>query len=481
MSGRTARGILVSVLGLCSPLSAQSPHEADFAFEPVAYDLDVSVDYENEMIRADATIVVRNQTAVPATVVPLLLNRLLTVRDASGPEGTALGIKQAVVAFDDEPRLQVNAIRLRLPRPVDPGDTTSVRIEYDGFLTGYEETGSLYIRDAVREDYTVIRRDAYAYPVVGVPSDSANRSAGFPSFTYRARIEVPEDLVVANGGELVERVSNDERISWVYRSRSPSWRMDFAIAPYGRFDDGDFRVFYLPGDSIGAQHLMRAAKKAFQIYSRWFGRLEQHPGLTIIEIPDGFGSQKDVTTILQVASAFRDSAQLRQVYHEVAHSWTPAQAGASPRTEEGLATFLEYLTADSLHGTNKLRAEEERAMANLREWFTNRPEFASVPMAEYGERRWTSLSYTVGFVMYGLLYEAIGAESFNRFVGEYYRCCHSGGASTRRLAEEIERRGGHVGARILEDWLWTTDWWPLVRDGWSMEHLVERYASDSGD
>lgn len=236
-------------------------------------------------------------------------------------------------------------------------------------------------------------------------------------------------------------------------------------------------MFYLPGDSLGAVRLVRAAREAHRKYSEWFGPLGRSLGLTIIEIPDGFGSQKDTEAILQTASAFRDSSQLRQMYHEVAHGWTPLEIGLSPRVEEGLATFLEYRLADEIDGTSHRAGAQARTLENLRDWFEDRPEFATVPMASYGEREWTSLSYSVGFLMYAVLYEVIGTERFDRFVGEYYRCCHAGGAGSERLTREIERAGGPIAREITQDWLWSTDWWPMVRDGWNFDQIVAHYKS----
>ncbi|HEM46217.1 MAG TPA: hypothetical protein ENO23_04140 [Alphaproteobacteria bacterium] len=292
-------------------------------------------------------------------------------------------------------------------------------------------------------------------------------------------MDVPSGYVVANGGELQGRETRGEREVWTYRSRVASWRMDFAIATYGQLEFEGISVFYLPGDSLGAVRLVRAAREAHRRYSDWFGALERSVALTIIEVPDGFGSQKDATTILQTASAFRDSSQLRQMYHEVAHGWTPLAPGLSPRVEEGLATFLEYRLADEIDGADHRAAALARTMADLHEWFEARPEFATVPMASYGERGWSSLSYSVGFLMYAVLYEVVGRERFDRFVGAYYRCCHESGAGTERLGREIERAGGPVAHEIARDWLWSTNWWPMVRDGWSFERIVAHYEENS--
>src|ERR1700686_2163935 len=108
--------------------------------------LDVAVDYKTERIDGVARLTIKNATDVPVTTVPLLLNRLMTVKRATAADGTSLGLEQAVVLFADDETCQVDAANVTLPAPLAPGKTTTIALQYGGHLVGYVETGSLYIK-----------------------------------------------------------------------------------------------------------------------------------------------------------------------------------------------------------------------------------------------------------------------------------------------------------------------------------------------
>ena len=66
------------------------------------------------------------------------------------------------------------------------------------------------------------------------------------------------------------------------------------------------RVVHFPEDAEGARGVLQAAEACLALFSEWFGPLRGDAGFTFIEIPDGWGSQADVTAVIQTAAAFRD-------------------------------------------------------------------------------------------------------------------------------------------------------------------------------
>ena len=122
------------------------------------------VDFKEERIDGSARITLRNSGPSPADAASLLLYRLVSVKSVRDEAGTAIPFRQTVVAFEDEPRKQVNHVVVPFPN-------------YGGHLAGYVETGSLYIQDRVDDAFTIVREDAEAYPNVRVPSSRVNRAA----------------------------------------------------------------------------------------------------------------------------------------------------------------------------------------------------------------------------------------------------------------------------------------------------------------
>ena len=56
-----------------------------------------------------------------------------------------------------------------------------------------------------------------------------------------------------------------DRVTFRFSSLKPSWRMDFAIAKYGELTSGVARVYYLPGDSAGAEGVAGAARNSLDL------------------------------------------------------------------------------------------------------------------------------------------------------------------------------------------------------------------------
>jgi aminopeptidase N len=309
---------------------------------------------------------------------------------------------------------------------------------------------------------------------------TANRRAPLPSYDYVARITVPESLVVVNGGRLVGRTVEGRQATYVYRSVKPSWRMGFAIGDYGVIEEGPIRVAYLRRDSLGARRVGANARRAVDLFTTWFGPLPGEASLTILELEDGYGSQADVAAIMQTAAAFRDSTRDRELYHEVAHLWNPRSTDLpSPRWNEGLSSFLEYLAVETFSGKPVASARADQLLDWLRSVAPERPRVTQVPLVNYGNEQMTDYSYSVGALLFHLLYGVVGPERFRAIIGEYSRQYATPGGSTRELAALAGRRGPAGVKTLFDTWVFTTGWWPAIKDGATYAELVRQYQASA--
>lgn len=465
-----ALGLLLSV--------APSHSGTQVVLSPTRYELSFDIDYAAERLGASARMVVENQSKQPVRQASLLLYRLLHVRNVRDGKGATLPFTQSVVAFEDDSKLQVNQILVTLPRPLQPGAHTVVQLEYDGHVLGYAETGSLYIQDRIDPAFTILREDSYVYPMPGYPSHSVMRQyvVGW-NFSYSARITVPKELTVANGGRLDGTDTQGDRVTFRYSSLLPSWRMDFAIAKYGSLSSNAVRVFFLPGDNQGAAGVAQAAETSLGLYTRWFGPLPQSSVLTFIEIPDGWGSQADVTTIIQTAAAFRDVKQHREVYHEISHLWNVTDMDRpSPRLNEGLASFLEFLVDQEVTGEPRVDAHATRVLDWLRTQLPTHSQWRTVPLLEYGRKDLTDLSYSVGAMFFDLLYRLVGRDTFNRIIGRYGTQFAAGG-TTNDLLNVARKTAGMDLTPLIGDWITTTGWVDRVEHITSISDLEAYYRN----
>ena len=466
---------IVGVLALIVALAAGEV-SAQVVLSPTRYELDLDVDYADEVLRGTARIVVENPSTQPVHHASLLLYRLMRVRSVRDGQGGDLTFSQAVVAFEDFGKLQVNQILVTLREPLAPGAQTVVEIRYDGHLLGYAETGMRYVQDRVDPEFTILRDDSFAYPRPGYPSVAVNRGAPPWTFSYAARVTVPQGLTVANGGHLEGMDRLGDRVTFRFSSLKPSWRMDFAIAKYSELASGSIRVYYLPGDSGGAAGVAQAAQRALDLFSRWFGPRQEVAAFTFIEIPDGWGSQTDVTTIIQTAAAFRDPGRHREVYHEISHLWNvPPTDRPSPRWNEGLASFLEYLVTEEVTGTPIVDSRATQLIEWLRGALPAHAEWTKVPLVDYGRAGLTDLSYSVGALFFDLLYRLVGREAFNRIIGQYATEYGTRGGSTQDLVELARKTVPVDVSRLVSDWLYTTAWAERVEHHASIQELEAYY------
>ncbi|NNG17860.1 MAG: hypothetical protein HKM89_15400 [Gemmatimonadales bacterium] len=445
--------------------------------------LDLAIDYDKRRLDGMATLEVENASDEPVLLIPLLLYRLMTVSEITDQGGTPVAFTQDIVTLEDWPQYQANHITIILDSPIEPGERGAVRVTYGGYLAGFTETGMGYVRDHINRDFTILREDALAFPVLGVLSWEQNRAAPRAPFAFGVRITVPEDLTVAAGGEFVARTVNDGSATFEYRSVLPADFVNIAIAPYrllesqGGGGGGGARIFYLPDDSVGARRVLSRLDQALAFLEERFGPLGAHPGLTVIEIPEGFGSQASLAAgIIQTRDAFNDPSQHRQFYHELSHLWNAPDLDApSPRWNEGLASFLERRLAAELDGWGELESYMEEAARGIVERFEENPSYLTTPFIDYGKASLTGLSYRVGMLMFYALYELTGPEAFDAAIGGYFQRYRQSGGTTEAFVEFFQESTSARLEGFFDDWLSTTQWVDRLRAAGSVEAMVAEY------
>lgn len=451
---------------------------AQAVLSPVRYELGVEVDYGAEMLRGTARLILENRSSTTARQASLLLYRLLRVGSVRDDQGRVLPFTQRVVAFTDFGPLQVNQVVVTLPRPLASGQRTTLRLEYSGYLLGYAETGMAYVKDHIDTAFTMLRDDAWAFPRPGLPSIASLRGTPPWSYSYAVKITVPRGLSVVNGGRLDGVDTLPNALTFRFSNLRPVDRMDFAIARYGQLSAGVLRIFFLPGDEAGAAGVAKAGSAALDLLTQWFGPPGSTTALTFIEIPDGWGSQSDGPTIIQSAAAFRDPRRYREVYHELSHMWNvPSTDRPSPRWEEGLASFVEYLVAEKITGVAAVDAHANQVMDRLRKELPASPAWRQTPLVDYGRRGSTDLSYRVGAMFFDLLYRLAGQDAFNRIIRTYASDFGAQGGSTKDLVTVIHRVSATSMTSLIDDWLYTTQWTDRIQAYQDIQALAAHYRS----
>ena len=477
---KISKSWLIVLLAFLIPLKFCASPKMDGFPRTVKYDLDIIVDYDQEKLFVECSLTVMNPGDRPISEVPLLLYRLLDVKSIVDSEGKAISFTQDIVKFSDLEMWQVNHIRIKLTPSLKPSDKRSFVIRYEGHLMGYTEVMG-YVKDHISEDYTVLRTDCYAFPRIGVPSWETNRAMGLHDFEYKASVTVPSSLVVANGGELLGKTESNGEVTYTYRSLEPSWRIDLPIADYKILEDkkNKFKIFYFPTDEEGARKLLASLSRCMELYTQWFGPLQVFSGLAVIEIPNAYGSQTDVTTILQQSSAFDKNTDSHYgFYHELSHLWNVKSSDKSPpRFEsEGLAMFLQHLAQEKLEGKPEAKETAVRNMRNrLRKSFADNPEWKDVPMINFGKNNMTGLSYRTGQIFFYILYELLGEELFLETMGSFYQEYYETWANAQDFADHVKKHSPLNLDLFFKEWVFEAKASELIISDIPFADIIDRY------
>ncbi|MGB8494086.1 MAG: hypothetical protein WCE53_06790 [Candidatus Acidiferrum sp.] len=237
------------------------------------YHLRLKILPADQRLDATAEMVIVNYSSQAVSELPFLLYRLLDVKDVTLENGKPLTFSQSVVKFEDEPTLQANAIRVTLPAPLTPGSTISLTMHYGGAVLGYAEVMA-YVRDRIDEQYSLLRQDSYAYPVLARPSFASTFAAGEHTFTYQIETTVPKGYVTACGRDSLQQHESGSSVFFDCFSHQANSRMDIAVAPFKLFDDSkaSLRVYALPEDESAAANILAEMKRVIFLLSNFFRR-----------------------------------------------------------------------------------------------------------------------------------------------------------------------------------------------------------------
>ena len=443
------------------------------------YSLQLRLSLNEERLEAKACIRVMNETQKTFAEIPFILYRLLDVEVITDEQGNPLDFTQAVVKFVDQGKLQVNAVTVQLPKPLIPGNSVEITMKYSGSIYGYPEIWQ-YVQDRIGEDFSLVRTDAFSYPILAYSTMKSRHAVVYSSFTYDVQIAVPKGYIAACGGNLVDTVHQGNTIAFSYQSKVPTWRMDIAAAKYNVLKDEEDKLFVyaFPEDEAGAVDVLEAMKRATHFYSESFGQLRRYQGLTLIEIPNGLGSQAGDGYIVQTADAFKSPGGLRGVYHEIAHAWNVKAEPEVQRCRWFDEAFAQYFTALALR-----ELEDEKAFEDLMSHYgdafaravqQDRQNYET-PIAEYGRNELGDNSYTKGpWVLY-VLHQIVGEQHFYRIIKTFLSEFSDGQADFGDFQKVAEQITGKDLDLFFNEWIFGIESSQYLLDKALIQQIARKY------
>ncbi len=440
------------------------------------YNLDLRVDYANEKVFGKCEITLSNDTDKPLNQVPFLLYRLLYVKYINDEHGNPLPYAQTITNISGWEQLQVNLTELSLN--IVPGEKKTIVIGYEGFVYGYSDEGWRYVRDHIARDFTIIRTDGFGYPVIGHPDGTNMMAVIKESYDYTLNVTIPKDLTAVCGGKLTSVIENGDEKTVTFQSKKPSWRIDVAIADYKVIEKNMNKIFCFKSDTAGARSMIDALEKTIETYSGWFGEIRDYQGYTIVEVPQGYGSQADVASFYLMESNFKTTKENPGIYHEIAHLWDvkPAEDNPCRFESEGRAQFLQFLLPAQINSNIKIVHDAaQKYLDDIKKDFTAKPEYQDVPVKNYGISDMTEYSYTLGMVVFALFYDLAGEKHFNNAIRSYFSGYSGKRATLNDFTGCCIKNAPFDARKFFDDWIYSTSGVGLIVKGYTYEDLRSAY------
>lgn len=434
---------------------------------------------ENETIQGKATITFTNSGRTSLVSIPVLLYRLLEVKSVTNSQGQALPFTQKVVKIKDfSPVWQVNKTEIELSTPIPPGKEGSITIIYGGFIYGYQEVFG-YTNDHIGADFSMIRKDVFAYPEIIDNSWNSFIAAVNDTFDFELQVSVPKDYVVANGGRLVEKREEGDRSEFSFKSQLPDWRIDVGAAKFDLLEDEDrnFRVYHFDEDKKGAERILAGMKNSMNLYTKWIGKMGAERQVTVIETPEGSGGQAAKTSILLPAESFSSERAVSQIYHEVAHLWDVPSLDEMPSRwlSEGFANYFMALVLQELDSQERFVQTLERFRNRFKSHCEYEKKLAATPICDYGKADLTGASYTKGALALHVLHEIVGDADFKEIFRMYVERYQERGVTLedfKNLAQEISNKDLE---KYFDEWVYGAESSHLLLGDLSLQEIIQRY------
>lgn len=424
----------------------QEPRQA--AFRAVNYEVTASLLPAQQSLAARAKV--EFETKATSRVVEVELHPNLRVRAATGADGRPLEFAQD----ENEPLF----VRVTLPQSVDPGQKVAVTFDYEGRLTGEENSPVKGVQLArVGEGTSYLLQVARWFPLTDYPS---NR------YTATFHIEAPEGLAVIGTGKAsppepaaarpepppaqappkIQRRGKAQPTApapvvapaWppaVAGTRTVSTFRSERPEVAGTFVIGDLRVVpvraeglevpvYVPASATNtAAGYGESLAKIVNYFSSEFGPIPQ-PGFGIVQIPDGSVQGYAAPGLLLVSQRQWDpKVNYRMLARLAAAQWwgfdvAPA-SNADVWLSEGLARYGEALYVESLAGTEGFRrALEDFAIGAL--MYEDVAPIAQAQRLQPYTGEYRSVVVNKGALVFHMLRSYIGDEPSRTLLREFH-------------------------------------------------------------
>lgn len=278
---------------------------------------------------------------------------------------------------------------------------------------------------------------------------------------FDVTLTLPENYLVAASGELTEATNANGNATYKYKANA---LRDFAMVLSSKFQklsqtvDGTQVNYYYFNDEE-AETSLATAVGALQYLSKNVGEYP-YATYTVAETDFCYGGM-EYGSLAMVTSG--SQAYQEAIAHETAHQWFYGLIGndqiANAWMDEGLADFATYMYMDSV-GTapleNSIKAVTKTYVSyvDVLNHYYDHVDTSFRSLDSYkNDNEYVVFTYVKGSLLFGTVYEIMGATKFNKALQEYYKtatCCI---ATPQTLIDSFVKVGGAEIGKVFTDFI----------------------------
>lgn len=307
------------------------------------------------------------------------------------------------------------------------------------------------------------------FPCYDLPSDKA---------TAEMRITVPEDMVVASNGSLIDVIDNpDNTATYIWQENYPiaTYLISIAATNYEIFSDYyssgsefmEVTYFVYPEDLSQAQEDFSMTVSMIEFYSQIFG---EYPFLAekygMAEIPGNTAMEHQTCTSYPSIIITGTHKYDWIVAHELAHQWwgnsVTLAEWADIWLNEGFATYSDALWQENLYGFEGLKSR----MSDFKNIYFTRhtgPEHPvyNPPLGHL----FCAIEYEKAACVLHMLRFVVGDDNFWKILKKYAQDYAYASASTEDFQDVCEQVYGAELEWFFDQWIYKAGY-PSYQFGW---------------
>ena len=350
--------------------------------ESYAIDVQINPDTQSLTARAAVRFVAVDDQINNAT---FELNNALAISRITDDKGQTLQSSR---------NQQDNTVRVTFADRLAKGQTAVITFNYDGRLTGSEDSPIYGIKfAAIQNDYAFLLYPSRWFPISGYTSDR---------YTAKINVKTPPDFTVAGGGDFTK----------------PAFPGDIAIfrgQPVKNSTDGLTTTVWFRGAEANMANSYGATTAQMVGYFTGLYGLAPSANLTVMETADGFPNGYAGTGMIFISpAAIGKEVNAAVLANQVARQWWEVEVSPVNRNhmwiENGMALYSEALWTEHEKGASAIE-QKMKDLSVTALTVDNVPLIQTARLEDYSPEYW-ALSADKGAVVVQMLRSTMGDEKF---------------------------------------------------------------------